>query len=157
MLVTADVVGLYPSIPHESELRAQVQGTASFLLTCKLNLLPFINLTLYAQKVIIFCQTVRISRLCSAEKDLENHKEKILSAVIDEGLSILYMDKDVKRVFTLRPMVLFRSALKLNSYLVKAKLYPLERTVDPFKCKSKRCQVCNNPTEADSFTCSNSD
>ena len=44
---------------------------------------------------------------------------------------------------------------RLNSYLVRAKLYPLERTVGSYKCKSKRCQVCNNITEADSFTCSN--
>ena len=52
-------------------------------------------------------------------------------------------------------MVLFCSARKLNSYLVRAKLYPLERTVGSYKCKSKQCQVCNNITEADSFTCSN--
>ena len=52
-------------------------------------------------------------------------------------------------------MVSFRSARKLNSYLVRAKLYPLERTVGLHKCKSKRCQVCKIITEADSFTCSN--
>ena len=80
---------------------------------------------------------------------------KSLSAIIDKNLSILHMDKEVKKVFTPRPMVSFRSARKLNSYLVRAKLYPLERTVVSYKCKSKRCQVCNNITEADSFTCSN--
>ena len=53
------------------------------------------------------------------------------------------------------PLVSFRSTRKLNSYLVRAKLCPLERTVGSYKCKSKRCQVCNNITEADSFTCSN--
>ena len=47
------------------------------------------------------------------------------------------------------------SARKLNSYLISAKLYPLEITVGSFKCKGKRRQVCNNITEADSFTCSN--
>ena len=52
-------------------------------------------------------------------------------------------------------MVSFRSAHKLNSYLVRAKLYPLERMVGSYKCKSKRCQVCSNITEADSFTFSN--
>ena len=30
---------------------------------------------------------------------------KSLSAIIDENLSIFYMDNEVKRVFTLRPMV----------------------------------------------------
>ena len=52
-------------------------------------------------------------------------------------------------------MVSFRSARKLNSYLVRAELYPLGRTVGLHKCKSKRCQVCKIITEADSFTCSN--
>ena len=65
------------------------------------------------------------------------------------------MDKEVKKVFTPRPMVLFCSARKLNSYLVRAKLYPLERTVGSYKCKGKRCQVCNRITKTDSFTCSN--
>ena len=44
---------------------------------------------------------------------------KSLSAIIDKSVTIFYMDKDVKRVFTLRPVVSFRSALKLNSYLVR--------------------------------------
>ena len=69
---------------------------------------------------------------------------KSLSAITDKNLSILYMDKEVKRVFTPRPMVSFCSARKLNSYLVRAKLCPLERTVGSYKCKGKRCQVYNN-------------
>ena len=80
---------------------------------------------------------------------------KSLSAIIDKNLSILYMYKEVKKVFTPRPMVSFCSARKLNSYLVRAKLYPLERTVGSYKCKSKRCQVYSNITEADSLTFSN--
>ena len=80
---------------------------------------------------------------------------KSLSGITDQNLSILYMDKEVKKIFTLRPMVSFRSAHKLNSYLVRATLYPLERTVGSYKCKGKRCQVCNDITEMDSFTCSN--
>ena len=51
-------------------------------------------------------------------------------------------------------MASFCSACKLNSYLGSAKLYPLERLVGSYKCKSKQFQVCNNITEADSFTCS---
>ena len=58
------------------------------------------------------------------------------------------MDKEVEKVFTPRPMVSFLSAWKLISYLIRAKLYHLERTVGS-------CQVCNYITEADSFTCSN--
>ena len=54
---------------------------------------------------------------------------KTVSAITDRNLSICYMDKDAKMVFTPRPMVSFRSAPKLNSKLVRAKLSPLERTI----------------------------
>ena len=80
---------------------------------------------------------------------------KSLSAIIDKKLSILYMNKEVKKVFNPRPIVSFRSASKSNSYLVRTKLYPLDRTVGSYKFKGKRCQVCNNITEADSFNYSN--
>ena len=65
---------------------------------------------------------------------------KSLNAVIDKNLSILCMDKEGRRVFTPRPMFSFVSAGKLSSYLFRAKLYPLERTVGSYQCKSKRCQ-----------------
>ena len=52
-------------------------------------------------------------------------------------------------------MVSFRSDRKLNSYLVRARLYPLERTVDSYKCNSKQYEVYKDLTEADSFACSN--
>ena len=80
---------------------------------------------------------------------------KSLSAIVTRYLSILRMDKEVKKVFTPPYMVSFCSAQKLNSYLVGAKLYLLERMVGSYKCKCKRCQVCNNIMEADSFTQSN--
>ena len=65
-----------------------------------------------------------------------HHLLKSLSAFTDKNLSNLYMNDDVKKVITPRPMVLFRSACKLNSYVVRAKLYPLERTVGSYKSKS---------------------
>ena len=49
-------------------------------------------------------------------------------------------------------MVLFRGARKLGSYLVRAKFYPLERSVGSFKCNGKRCQVCLNVTETKTFS-----
>ena len=39
------------------------------------------------------------------------------------------MDQEVQRVFTPEPMITSRSARKLTSYLLRTKLYPLERTV----------------------------
>ena len=49
-------------------------------------------------------------------------------------------------------MIIFRSARKLSSYLVGAKLYPLERTVGSCKCYDKQCEVCDNVTETSTFT-----
>ena len=49
-------------------------------------------------------------------------------------------------------MVSFRIARKVIGYLVRARVYPFERTVDSFKCNKSRFQVCLNVTEADTFT-----
>ena len=52
-------------------------------------------------------------------------------------------------------MVSFRSARKLSSYLVRARLYPLERRVGSYKCRCNRCQVCRSITETEMFICNN--
>ena len=39
------------------------------------------------------------------------------------------MDQEVKRTFTPQPIISYRSARKLSSYLVRAKLHPVERKV----------------------------
>ena len=62
------------------------------------------------------------------------------------------MDKELKKVFPVAPIVSFKSARKLSSYLVRAKLYPLQRTVGSFKCNKPRSEVCINVTETDTFT-----
>ena len=49
-------------------------------------------------------------------------------------------------------MISFRSVRKMSSYLVRAKLYPRERTKGSFKCGSKRCEVCLNVNETSTFT-----
>ena len=46
---------------------------------------------------------------------------KSLSGIIDKNLSILYMHKELKNLFTLQAMFSFRIACKLNGYLVRAK------------------------------------
>ena len=51
---------------------------------------------------------------------------KSLSTIISKNLHLLYMDEEVKTVFTPGPMVSFRSSRKLISYLVRAQLYPTE-------------------------------
>ena len=50
------------------------------------------------------------------------------------------MDQEAQRVLTPGPMITFRGARKLSSFLVRAKLYPLERTVASCKCYDKRCE-----------------
>ena len=65
---------------------------------------------------------------------------------------LLFTDQEVERVFTPGPMASFRSARKISSYLVQANLYPLERRVGSFKCGGRRCQVCLNVTETETFT-----
>ena len=72
--------------------------------------------------------------------------------IIHKNLYLLYMDQDAQRVFTPGPMITFRSARKLSSYLVRAKLCPLEKTVGSCKCYGKRCEVCDNVTETSNFT-----
>ena len=59
---------------------------------------------------------------------------KDLSKIISKNLHLLYIDEEVKKVFTPKPMVSYRSARKLSSYLVRAKIYPLERSVSSFQC-----------------------
>ena len=61
------------------------------------------------------------------------------------------MTDEVKDTFTPRPMVSFRTSQKLSSYLVRAKLYSLERTESSAKCSKKRCGVCENVQNSDTF------
>ena len=72
---------------------------------------------------------------------------KNIGSVINQNLCILYMNEDVKSVFTTAPTISFRSARKLSSYLDRAKLYPLERTFGSVQCKGKLCQTCCNVKE----------
>ena len=56
-------------------------------------------------------------------------KLKVLKNITKKHLYLLYMNNEVKRFFTPKPMVLFSSSRKISSYLVRAKLCPIERTV----------------------------
>ena len=63
----------------------------------------------------------------------------------------LYVNNEVKKTSTLGPMVSFWGARKLSSYLMRVKLYPLERSVRSLICTGKRCQICMNMTESNTF------
>ena len=47
---------------------------------------------------------------------------------------------------------MFRRARKISSYLVRVKLYSLERRVGSFQCGGSRFQVCLNVMETETFT-----
>ena len=47
------------------------------------------------------------------------------------------MNEEAKNIFTPGPMISFRNARKLSSYLVRAKLYPIERTVGSLNAMEK--------------------
>ena len=48
-------------------------------------------------------------------------------------------------------MVSFRGALKLSSYLVRAKLYPIHCKGGSRKCAKNRCDICGYLTDTDTF------
>ena len=81
-------------------------------------------------------------------------KLKGFQNIINKQLYLPYMNDEVKRVFTPKPMVSFRNSSKISCYLVRAKLYRSERTVGSFRCGSKRCEVCKYITETDTLTSS---
>ena len=45
---------------------------------------------------------------------------------------LLYMNEELKHLFTPDPMICFTSSRMISSYFVRAKLYPIERSVGSF-------------------------
>ena len=77
---------------------------------------------------------------------------KSVDTILYKHFYLLHMDKEVKKIFPVAIIVSFKSARKLSSYLVRAKLYLLQRTVGSFKCNKSRSQVCMNVIETEAFT-----
>ena len=73
-----------------------------------------------------------------------------MNKIYTKTLYLLYMDKE--KCFSPKPMISFRSARKLSNYLLRPKMYPLDRNVRPKNCNSKRCEVCINVNEASTLT-----
>ena len=78
---------------------------------------------------------------------------KSIGKIIYDNLYLLYMNEELKYVFTQGSIVSFGSSRMISSYLVRAKLYPVERSVGSFNCKRPRCQICPYVNETDRFTC----
>ena len=47
---------------------------------------------------------------------------KNINQIINRNLHLLCMDQEVKKIYTPKPMVSFRSPRKLSSYIVRVKL-----------------------------------
>ena len=60
---------------------------------------------------------------------------KSIGKIIYDNLYLLCINKELKHLFTLRPMVSYRGSRKVGSYLVRAKLYQIERSVGSFIVK----------------------
>ena len=50
-----------------------------------------------------------------------------LNKIIRENVYLLNINEEIRKTFSPRPMVSFRSTRKLSSYLVRAKLYSLQK------------------------------
>ena len=62
------------------------------------------------------------------------------------------MNEETKKVFSPQLMVSFRGPRNTSSYLMRAKLHSLNRVVGSTKYGKKRCKVCVNVSEANTFT-----
>ena len=71
--------------------------------------------------------------------------------IISKNLCLQYMNNEVKKEFTPKPLISFGSVRKMSRYLVRAKLFQEERTGGSFKCGSKRCEVSLNVNEPSAF------
>lgn len=70
----------------------------------------------------------------------------MLKDVIKRNLNWLHAENDVKNLFSPGHMGSFRGARTLSSYLVQAKLYPLECKIGSCSCDKERCQASLNVT-----------
>ena len=77
---------------------------------------------------------------------------KNLGRIINQNIYLLNMNEETKKVFLPRPMVSFRSPRKISSYLIRVKLYPSDRVVGSTRCGKKKCEVCMNVSETNTFT-----
>ena len=98
----------------------------------------------------------RISHMTKAEKGIPlvvtyHPLLKSIGKITYDNLYLSNMNEELKHLFTPVPMVSFRSFRKISSYLVRAKLYPVEKSVGSFNCKISRCQICAYVTETYSF------
>ena len=67
-----------------------------------------------------------------------------LNKIIRDNIYLLNMNEEVRKTFSQGPVISFQSVRKLSSYLVWAKLCPLQRKAGFSKCGLRRREVCSN-------------
>ena len=70
-------------------------------------------------------------------------KLKNLGKLIKNLQLLLYSDSEVQRVFSPAP---------IKDYIVRSKLYPIERKVGSYSCGNSMCQVCISIQVTDTFS-----
>ena len=125
---------------------------------------PEIGVNNQIDKLSIINNQVVFGRDQSVKKNLKSDipfvttyqtKAKELGKLIRDFLPFLYSNGEVQKVFSPPPIVSYRSVRKIKDYLVRSKLYPVERKVGCQRCGSFRCQVCKSISineELTSFT-----
>ena len=79
-------------------------------------------------------------------------KLKDLGKMIKNLQFFLYSDNEVWRVFSPAPIASSQSARKIKDYIVRSKLYPIERKVGSYRCSNPRCQACTSMQVTDTFS-----
>ena len=68
-------------------------------------------------------------------------KLKDLGKLVTKLQLFLHIDSEVQRVFSPPFMVSYPITRKVNPYIVRSKLYPIQMKVESFSCGSPMCQV----------------
>ena len=76
---------------------------------------------------------------------------KNVNWIIRKHNDLLYVNGELKKVFQPGPMASFGSLRNLSSYLVRNKLYPMERKTGSCKCNGNSCHVCLNDSETETL------
>ena len=79
-------------------------------------------------------------------------KLKDLGKLIKNLQLFLYSDSEVRRVFSPSSLVSYRSARKVKDYIVRSKLYAIEREVGSYRYGNSGCQVCTSVQVTDTFS-----
>ena len=77
-----------------------------------------------------------------------------LSKIIRKNLYLLYMNGEIKQIFSAKPIISSGNAKNLNNYLVRAKVYSIERSTGMLPYSWKRCEGRKYSNKTESFTSS---